>query len=192
MAVRQIIVAGNPILRQKAQKVKAIDASIQKLIDDMVETMRAADGIGLAAPQVAVRLRVIVVELPQREDDPQSGKLYALVNPEITKVSEETWTAEEGCLSIPYYYGEVVRPHAVVVKAKDRRGKDIKIKAEGMLARVLQHEIDHLDGILFIDRMESLDKLRYVPPRAAEEAQPEVVGAGSDNRSFPKDVGILS
>jgi peptide deformylase len=172
MAVRKIAFVGEPVLRQKAQKVRHVDKSIEKLVDDMAQTMREANGLGLAANQVGVLQRVVVIELPYDEEDPQSGKLYGLINPEIVQASEELVSIEEGCLSIPYYYGAVTRPDAVVVRARDRKWRELKIKATGMLARALQHEIDHLNGVLFIDRMESMDKLRYVP--AKSEAEHEV------------------
>lgn len=173
MAVRQLTYLGNPVLREKAKKVKIVDKSVARLIDDMVETMNANNGLGLAANQVGVLQRVIVVEAPEDEDDPQTGKLYAVVNPEIIKASDVIVTIEEGCLSIPYYYGEVARAETVVVKGKDRKGHDFRIKAGGMLARAFQHEVDHLDGVLFIDRMESTATLRYVPPRPAGEGDEE-------------------
>src|SRR5919199_6133411 len=158
MAIREILLSDEPILRQKAKKVKKVDLSIQKLIDDMIETMRDAPGVGLAAPQVGVGLRVIVVEIAEDEDDPDSGKQFQLVNPEIIR-SDGEQLGEEGCLSIPGYVGLVKRALNVTVKAQDRRGKDTKIKASGYLARVLQHEIDHLDGILFTDRLEKPEHL---------------------------------
>jgi len=171
MAVRNIVFLGEQVLRQKAQKVQHVDKSIEKLIDDMVETMHAANGIGLAANQVGVLQRVIVVELPLDEEDPQSGKLYTLINPEVVSSSQDVASGEEGCLSIPYYYGEVTRPQSVVVRGRDRKWREVKIKASGMLARVFQHEIDHLNGILFIDRMTDMARLRYVPPKAETDEQ---------------------
>lgn len=179
MAVRQIAFTGEPVLRQKAQKVRRLDKSTEELIDDMVETMHAANGLGLAANQVGVPQRVIIVEIPKDDEEPQSGKLYALINPEITAQSEDLLVTEEGCLSIPYYYGEVTRPEAVVVKARDRKWREVKIKAQGMLARALQHEIDHLNGILFVDRMEDMAKLRYVPGRSEAEVETEAYRAAA-------------
>lgn len=153
MAKRTIVTLPDPILRRKARKVTKFDADLQKLIDDMVETMREAPGVGLAAPQVGLSERVIVVEYNIDEEDEDSPKkLYALVNPEIVKVSEEKIEGVEGCLSIPALIGEVDRHTEVVVKAQNRRGQPIKIKAEGWLARIFQHEIDHLEGVLFTDR----------------------------------------
>jgi peptide deformylase len=162
MAVRQIVLLGDPILRQKAKRVSRFDQSIQQLIDDMIETMKAAPGLGLAAPQVGVPLRIVVMDV---ED-----KVTVLCNPEITEMEGEH-EPEEGCLSIPGYVANVKRALKVTVKAKNRRGKDIKIKADGLLANVIQHEVDHVDGILFIDRLPSLDLLRKVPTRSEEEAK---------------------
>jgi peptide deformylase len=144
------------VLRQKAKRVTRVDDSVRKLLDDMVETMHAANGVGLAAPQVGVPLRVIVVEF-------EDTKLQ-LVNPEVVKASPDTDVAEEGCLSLPHYYGEVRRHTSVTVKALNRGGKEIRVKGEGWVARILQHEIDHLDGVLFVDRLEHPDSLRYQPP----------------------------
>ncbi|MFN8499313.1 MAG: peptide deformylase [Anaerolineae bacterium] len=160
MAVREIVLVseGNPVLREKARKVGKIDESVRRLIDDMVETMREAPGVGLAAPQVGVGLRIIVVEAPEEEDDPQSGKVYAVINPEIVKVSPDMEEGEEGCLSIPYINGLVDRHTWVVVKGQDAQGREFRIKARDYVARIFQHEIDHLDGILFTDRITSPDK----------------------------------
>jgi len=145
----------------KSIRVKRIDASIRSLIDDMIETMRSAEGIGLAAPQVGVLLRVIVAEYPDEETE----DLYqtVMVNPEII-AKEGEWMAEEGCLSIPGYVGTVPRAVSVMVKGKDRSGKAVRIKTDGMLAHILQHEIDHLNGVLYIDYLPSLDELRKVEP----------------------------
>lgn len=172
MAIRPIITPQNPILRTKARKVTQFnDPKLQTLIDDMVETMLDAPGVGLAAPQVAVSQRVIVVRLP---DDEQSraeygeaaGVLYTLVNPEIVRASRETVDGIEACLSIPGYYGTVPRAVAVTIAAQDRHGKPVRIKARDWLARVFQHEIDHLDGVLFIDRATELWRQRVPGPSA--------------------------
>lgn len=162
--VRDIVVVEDRRLRTKCPKVPKVDDSTRKLIDDMVDTMRDAPGIGLAAPQVGVLLRVIVAEV----DD----QLHALVNPEIIRAEGEQ-VADEGCLSIPGYVGEVKRFERVVVKAKNRSGKDVRVRGEGLLARCLQHEIDHIDGILFTDRLTSPDSLRKVAPEEAGEAVAE-------------------
>lgn len=168
MAVRKIVLLSDPILRQKAKRVTRFDESIQQLIDDMIETMRDAPGAGLAAPQVGVPLRIAVIEV---ED-----VVTVVCNPEIVEMEGE-YEPEEGCLSVPGYVANVKRAFKVVVKAKNRRGKEIKIKAEDLLAHVLQHEIDHLDGILFIDRLPSLDLLRKVPPKREEVEEAEEEGA---------------
>jgi len=165
MALRQILPADDPRLHRKAKKVKRIDGSLQALIDDMIETMHAVQGLGLAAPQVGVPLRVIVIELPEDEEEPLSGKLIVLCNPEIVKAKGED-EAIEGCLSVPGYIGEVKRAAAVTVKGRNREWKEMRIKAKGLLARALQHEVDHLDGVLFVDRLEGLDKVRRIEPEA--------------------------
>lgn len=154
MAIRKIITSENPILRQKAKKVHRFDPSLQKLVDDMFETMHVSNGVGLAAPQIAQSIRVFVAEY--------EGQKVALFNPEIIKAEGEE-RGPEGCLSIPGYVGEnICRATKVVVKGLDVRGKPIRVNAEGWFARILQHEIDHLDGILFLDRLDSPDDLREV------------------------------
>ena len=160
MAVRKIVLIGDEILRKEARKVKRFDKELHRLLDDMAETMRDAPGIGLAAPQVGISDRVIVVELLEDEEDPQSGKLYEFVNPEIVFASNEEVEGEEGCLSIPQIYGDVWRAQKVVIKGQDRHGKPQKVEATDWLARAFQHEIDHINGVLFIDRVESPDNLR--------------------------------
>ncbi len=153
MAVLEIVTMPQPVLRRKAHKVTTVDKDIKQLIDNMVETMREAPGVGLAAPQVGVSNRVIVVEYGESDEEDAPTKLYAVVNPEIVEISEEeTVTGIEACLSIPRLVGEVERYERIVVKGLNRNGKPVKIKAEGWLARVFQHEIDHLDGVLFTDR----------------------------------------
>ena len=166
--VRDIVVVEDRRLRTKCPKVPKVDDSTRRLIDDMVDTMRDAPGIGLAAPQVGVLLRVIVAEV----DD----QLHALVNPEIIRAEGEQ-VGDEGCLSIPGYVGEVKRFERVVVKAKNRAGKEVRVRGEGLLARCLQHEIDHIDGILFTDRLTSPDSLRKVAPDEAGEAVAEPAAA---------------
>jgi peptide deformylase len=173
LPARKILFHDNPLLRQKSQKLKKLDDSTQTLIDDMLETMRANNGVGLAAPQVGVLQRVIVIEIPADPEEPGSKtETYALVNPEIIKRSEEEEIADEGCLCLPHYLGEVARAYAVTAKGRDRRGKEVRVKGEGLLARALQHEIDHLDGILFTDRVEDASTLRYVQPK------PDTAAAG--------------
>jgi peptide deformylase len=167
MAIHKIITSENPILRQKGKKIHHFDASLPKLIDDMFETMHAARGVGLAAPQIALSLRVLVAEF---EDDK-----VALVNPEIVKAEGEE-LGTEGCLSIPGYVGDNIRRATkITVKAQDARGKPIKVRAEGWFARVLQHEIDHLDGILFLDRLDRPEDLREVQEGELEEPEAEAI-----------------
>ncbi len=144
----------DPVLRQKAKRVSRIDKSIQQLIDDMLETMRQANGVGLAATQVGVPLRVAVLQMPDEEP-------MAIINPEIVKRDGEQ-EVTEGCLSIPGYFGELKRSASVTVKGRDRQGKMIRIKATGLMAEALEHEIDHLNGILYIDHLDSQDKLHKV------------------------------
>lgn len=156
MAVLEIIQPDNPVLRKKAVKVQSFDTKFQRLVDDMIETMMDAPGVGLAAPQVAVSQRVIVVRLPDDEESKkefgkEAGVLYVVANPKIIKESRQMVEGVEACLSIPGYFGEVDRHESVVITGQDREGKPIRIKAKGWLARVFQHEIDHLDGQLFID-----------------------------------------
>lgn len=144
----------DPVLRQKAKKVTAIDGTIQKLIDDMIDTMRANRGVGLAAPQVGVSLRIAVIEIPGEE-------VITLINPEVVKRKGEREVAE-ACLSVPGYAGEIKRAVTVKVKAQDRKGREFRLKGEGLLAQALEHEIDHLNGVVYRDRVESPDKLHKV------------------------------
>jgi len=156
MSIREITTLPDEILRRKARKVSDFGPELQTLIDDMVETMRVAPGVGLAAPQVNVPLRVIVVEFGSEEEEEVPAKLYTIVNPEIIRSSDETFVGTEGCLSIPGFLGDVERMQNVTVKGQSRRGQEVRIKAKGWLARIFQHEIDHLEGVLFIDRAESV------------------------------------
>jgi peptide deformylase len=144
----------NLVLKRKAKKVSRIDGSIQRLIDNMIETVKWAKGVGLAAPQIGVSLRVIVVQMPGNEP-------IVLINPEIVKRSGKQ-EVTEACLSVPGYYGEIVRSAGVTVKGKDRNGKVIRIKARGLMAEALEHEIDHLNGTLYVDRIKVADKLHKV------------------------------
>jgi peptide deformylase len=157
MAILDVVTLENPILRKKARKVQDFkDPKLQRLINDMVQTMEDSEGVGLAAPQVGVSIRLIVVKLPDDEEGKEhfgedAGVLYVLANPEIARSSDEMVEGAEACLSIPGYYGEVMRHRAVTIKGQDRTGKEVRIKAKEWLARVFQHEIDHLNGILYID-----------------------------------------
>ena len=165
MSVRPIITLPDPVLRRKARAVAQFNKQLQELIDDMVETMRAAPGVGLAAPQIDVAQRVIAVEYAEPEEvepapegeitvemPPPKPKLYVMVNPEIVKSSVEIETGIEGCLSIPGLVGEVERNLTVQLKGFNRRGQPMKLKATGWLARIFQHEVDHINGVLFTDR----------------------------------------
>lgn len=154
MAVLPIIVHPDPVLRRKAKRVSHVDEPLNRLIDDMIETMYDASGVGLAAPQVGISLRIAVIGMPEEE-------VIVLVNPEMVKKSGER-TVTEGCLSIPGYIGEIKRAQKVTVKALDRNGKAFRIKADELLAEALEHEIDHLNGVLYIDHLESPDKLEKV------------------------------
>jgi peptide deformylase len=153
MAELRIEMLGAPGLRQRATEIESVDAELRRLIDDMFETMYAAEGIGLAGPQVGVSRRVLVIDLHD-EEVPR----FALVNPELVEVGSEKEKGEEGCLSIPGVSSLVERPERIVVEGLDASGKPVRIEADGLLARCLQHEIDHLDGILFIDHLSSLKR----------------------------------
>lgn len=156
MSVRTIVFSDNPILRKRSSRVPRITPDIRRLVEDMFDTMRAANGVGLAAVQIGVPLRVIVVEIPEDLDDPDAGTSLALVNPELARVSKETEEGVEGCLSVPGWVGNVLRHRRVVVKGLDLNGRKVRLRAEGYLARILQHEIDHLNGVLFIDRTDDI------------------------------------
>jgi peptide deformylase len=164
MALREIVTIPEPVLRKKARKVTDFGPELQTLIDDMVETMRQAPGVGLAAPQVAVPLRVIVVEFGDEQNEDVPPKLYTMVNPEIVRISDETEVGTEGCLSIPGFIGDVERLKQITVKGLSRYGQPMRVKASGWLARIFQHEIDHLNGVLFTDRA-----LRVWKPAEGEE-----------------------
>lgn len=156
MSIRKIIQPDNPTLRRKARRVTSFDRAFQQLVDDMLDTLDEAQGVGLAAPQVAESQRVIIVRLPDDEESRKeygkdAGVLHVLANPEIIKASKEMVEGVEACLSIPGFYGAVDRHESVVVSGLDRKGKPTRVKAKGWLARVFQHEIDHLDGRLYID-----------------------------------------
>jgi len=171
MSVREIVTIPGDVLRRKARKVTDFGPELQTLIDDMIETMRDAPGVGLAAPQVNESLRVITVEFGDESDEEVPPKLYTFVNPEVKRESKDTNVGTEGCLSIPGFVGDVERPSEVIVKGKNRYGKSTRIRAKGWLARIFLHEIDHLDGVLFTDRAEKVWKLE-------EEEQPIQVAIG--------------
>lgn len=155
MALLPILTAPDPRLKKKAKPVAKVDEGVKKLMADMLETMYAAPGVGLAAPQVGVGLRVIVLDVA-REGEPKAP--MKLVNPEIVWASDDDASYEEGCLSVPEHYAEVVRPRAVKVRYLDESGTAREVEAEGLLATCLQHEIDHLDGILFLQHLSPLKR----------------------------------
>ena len=159
MALRPIIILPDPKLRLVSKKIERVDDDLRRLIDDMIETMHDAPGVGLAAIQVAEPIRLVVVDVARKEEPPNP---QVFVNPEIVWSSEDRSTYEEGCLSIPEYYAEVERPASVRARYLDREGEKREILAEGLLATVLQHEIDHLDGILFIDHISKLKRDRVI------------------------------
>ncbi|HEV2235068.1 MAG TPA: peptide deformylase [Ktedonobacterales bacterium] len=191
MALRPILTRNEPVLRRKAIKVAKFDQALERLVDDMWETMYHAPGVGLAAPQVGVGLRVLVAEWSEEHDGEELVQRVAFVNPEIIKRSTEEDTGTEGCLSIPGYVGDNIRrARRVTVKGRDPKGREIRVHAEGWFARVLQHEVDHLDGILFTDRLDKPEDLREV---SEEEAMAEAEGqpapgaeAGAHERRVPR------
>ena len=155
MPLLDILVYPAPELKRKSLPVEELDEDLERLLDDMTETLRDADGVGLAAPQVGRNVRVLVVDVPLPESDEKD--FYELINPEIVS-SRGFQVGEEGCLSVPGFFANVRRKNHVRVSALDRKGKRFTIDADGMLSRVLQHEIDHLDGILFFDRLRQLKR----------------------------------
>lgn len=160
MALLQLRYVPDPVMRQKAKRVPGMDPKLEKLIDNMLETMPAINGVGLAAPQVGVSLRLAVIQMPDEEP-------VVLINPEIVKRSGER-TIDEACLSIPGYRGQIKRSVSVTVKARNIHGKQFRLKGEGLLAQALEHEIDHLNGVLYIDHLESPDDLYRIEHREEE------------------------
>jgi peptide deformylase len=159
MALRDIIILPDKRLRQESEPVKAVDAEVRALVDDMFETMYKAPGVGLAAIQVGVPCRIVTVDTAKK-DEPKNPQVF--INPEIVWTSEQKNTYEEGCLSIPEYYEEVERPSEVKVRFMDLDGKIQEVAANGLLATVLQHEIDHTNGVLFIDHISKLKRDRVI------------------------------
>jgi peptide deformylase len=162
MAVLPIKTLPDPVLRQKAKKISRADKTILKLVDNMIETMHEANGVGLAAPQIGVSLRLVVICLPEED-----AREIVLINPEVIKKSGER-EIEERCLSVPGYVGQVKRAVNVTVKGRDENWKEVRIKADELLAQALEHEIDHLNGILYVDHVESPEKLTKVEPEHPE------------------------
>lgn len=172
MAIREIRILGDPVLRQPADEVAEVDGEVEALVRDMLETMYHASGIGLAAPQVGISKRVLVIDLGDADED--GAGAFALVNPRVVDASRRTDRGSEGCLSIPGMEDVVERPETVTVEALDPRGRPVVMTASGLLARAVQHEIDHLDGILFFDRLSPLKRRlflnRWSKSRAEEVA----------------------
>jgi peptide deformylase len=172
MPVLSIVKVPEPVLRMKARKVKKVDASIKKLIDDMIDTMHDAPGVGLAANQIGVPLRICVIHVPG--DD-----VVTLINPEIVRRTGSRVCEGEGCLSLPGYKGPVTRSEKVVVKGLDREGRSVRYHAEELFAEAIEHEVDHLNGVLYFDYLESIDKLTpYTPAEESEEGEEEVAASG--------------
>ncbi|THV23912.1 peptide deformylase [Peteryoungia ipomoeae] len=155
MTIKPLIILPDPLLRQVSQPVERVDSELNQLVDDMLETMYEAPGIGLAAIQVGVPRRLLVIDVAKEGEDRQP---LVFINPEIITSSDERSVYEEGCLSIPDYYAEVERPASISVKSIDRHGKEQVTDADGILATCLQHEIDHLNGVLFIDHISRLKR----------------------------------
>ncbi len=167
MAIRPIIYIPDLVLRKKAHKVTEFDKDFQTLVDDMIETLRDAPGVGLAAPQINVSSRLIVVEYGEEDEDGKQilpKKLYVVANPEIIKTSDETEIGTEACLSVPGLVGDVERYSQIVVRGENRHGRPLRLKVSGWMARIFQHEIDHVNGVIFTDRASKVWK-----PRADEE-----------------------
>jgi peptide deformylase len=177
MPIRQVIIIGDDRLRQKAKKVKQFTPALKQLVQDMLDTMQHYDGIGLAAPQIGVMQRLFVAEIPIAEDDdfephPQSGETYVLINPEIVWSANNIVEGEEGCLSIPNWRGLVERPEWVEVTAQDVSGRSFKVKVNDLLARIFQHEIDHLNGRLYLDHIKDSEKMWELVPEGDGDSEP--------------------
>jgi peptide deformylase len=185
MAIRTILTLPDPRLRHKCAPVPSIDASIHALMDDMLETMYAAPGIGLAAAQIAVPKRILVLDVAKREDENAAPEPLCIVNPEILWVSEELSIYQEGCLSIPDFFEEVERPARVRAHYTDRDGRVQEIEADGLLATCLQHEIDHLNGVLFIDHLSRLkrDRITRKFAKTAKHGAPSGKGAAGKEQA---------
>lgn len=175
MSEKPILVMGNPRLREKAKKIRRFDDSLKRLVDDMFDTLYAANGLGLAAPQIGVPLRVVIIEMPAEADEEgnviREKETFVLCNPEIVKTNglEEM---HEACLSVPGYMGKVMRATEAVVKAQDLEGRAIRVRGQDLLAQALQHEIDHLDGVLYVDHVTSPEDLWHVRPEEELEEGP--------------------
>lgn len=177
MTIRKVLHSNDPRLRQKAKKVKQFIPGLKELAEDMLETMRHHKGVGLAGPQIGVMQRIFVAEIPPSrgngpEPHPQSGATYVLVNPELVNAAENLVEGREGCLSIPTWVGLVERPEWVEIKAQDVTGRKIKLKVDDLLARIFQHELDHLNGVLYIDHIKDPQKLWQETAEDKIPAQP--------------------
>ena len=170
MTIRKILTEPNPFLRQKSQQVDKVDDSTRKLMDDMLETMYNAPGIGLAAIQIGVTKRIIVLDISK---DPEKKEPMYFVNPEIVSASKDDATYEEGCLSVPGQFAEIDRPDKCHIKYLDYNGSAKELKAEGLLATCIQHEIDHLEGILFIDYLSKLKKSMIIKKLSKQKKELE-------------------
>jgi peptide deformylase len=181
MAEREILVLGDDRLRFKAKKISRFDDSLQALIDDMFDTLYAANGLGLAAPQIGVPLRVLIIEVPEERDEEgelvEPKQTYVLCNPEIVKTRGEE-DVEEACLSVPGYIGKVRRATDVVIKGQDAKGRRVRYRGKDLLAQAFQHELDHLDGVLYVDRVESPENLWRVV--SSEEEAEAVQDSGTE------------
>jgi peptide deformylase len=189
MALKTILTAPDPRLKKKSKPVASVDAEVRQLMDDMLETMYAAPGIGLAAPQIGELKRVIVLDIDR--EDVKTGPLF-MANPEVIEASDEDATYEEGCLSLPEHYSEVVRPAKVTVRYLDRDGNKQEMACEGLLSTCVQHEIDHLDGILFVDHISALKRnmilrklLKARKEKERDEAEGKPASAKKDKETAP-------
>lgn len=191
MTILELVTLPDPGLREKTRPVTNFDDELQTLIDNMIETMREANGVGLAAPQIGQRLQLAVIEsLPEEDDEgnplPDSRELFVIANPKIVWESREVVDGIEGCLSIPGYLGEVERAVSIRVRAQDRHGKKIKLRLSGWTARIFQHEIDHLNGVLFIDKLTAEEnfwtdaEFQEMQERAHAAAEAEEVEAAAE------------
>lgn len=175
MAKLEIVLEGDPRLRQKAMRIKHVDDSLRRIAADMHETMDAAPGVGLAGPQIGLMRRIIVVHVAKDEEEDQEEVRLTLVDPEIVRAQGKVF-GQEGCLSIPQWVGDVPRAETITVKALDLENKHVRLKASGFLARVIQHEVDHLDGILFVDRVEDRSTLFKVSEEELSKDEYAIVG----------------
>jgi peptide deformylase len=188
MAVRGILQIGNPILRQRSSKITRFEDGLARLAEDMLETMHDANGVGLAAPQIGVSKRLIVIEMPDGDEYAHSGERFVLCNPEIVKASRETVVGQEGCLSVVGYVGMVERAEQVIVRGQDLKGRKTRVKAEGYLARALQHEIDHLNGVLYVEIAEESSVMtieEFEEQVQAQQAAEETSEGAIEDASMP-------